>query len=318
MAEVIGNPQKHIPQVDYIRAIASLAVTIFHLGGKGFPLVSYGWLGVQMFFFLSGFIICWSMPKNYTWRMTGTFILKRITRIEPPYLFSMGLALMANILWTAHYKVNWTDILFHLAYLNNFFGRPYLSIVYWTLGIEFQYYVFIALCFPFIVKKWGAWLVSALCLLPLLIGLRWGVLPSYFTFFTLGILYYLYMKGINKLAEILFLGVIVAALGVYEQSLSQTIAALFALLLLILPLKSNAVVRFFSKISFSLYLTHEIIGARLVPYLYLNTSLLHNLTSKAIAFTCGMAVSIALAYIVYRLIEAPFFKLSKQIRYAAA
>jgi peptidoglycan/LPS O-acetylase OafA/YrhL len=316
MPNAITASKQHIPQVDYIRAIASLMVAVFHLGGKGFPIVGYGWVGVEMFFFLSGFIICWSIPTNYNLKMAGTFILKRIVRIEPPYLFSMGIALLVNILWDVHYKFNWTDILFHLAYLNNFFGRPYLSVVYWTLGIEFQYYLFIALFFPFIIRKWGAWAITSLCFLPIFIGARWGLLTTVFTFFSLGILYYLYLKGIKKISEVLLLGIIISVLGVYEQTLAQTLAALLALLLLILPLKSNAIVSFFSKISFSLYLTHEIIGTKVVTYLYLYTKLPHGIMSKAISFVCGMAVSIVAAYLFYKLIEAPCFRLSKKIRYS--
>lgn len=311
----IVTPKQHIPQVDYIRAIASLMVAVFHLGGKGFPVVGYGWVGVEMFFFLSGFIICWSVPANYSLKMSRTFILKRIIRIEPPYIFSMGIALLVNVLWDVNYKFNWTDVLFHLAYLNNFFNRPYLSIVYWTLGIEFQYYLFIAIFFPFIVKKWGAWAITALCFLPIFIGTHWGWLSTVFTFFSLGILYYLYLKGIKKLSEVLLLGVVISVLAIYEQTLAQTLAALFALLLLVIPLKSNAIVTFFSKISFSLYLTHEIIGTKVVTYLYLYTKLPHGIMSKAIAFVCGMLVSIAVAYAFYKLIEEPCFKLSKKIKY---
>ncbi|MEO7214811.1 hypothetical protein [Mucilaginibacter sp.] len=47
------------------------------------------------------------------------------------------------------------SLLSHLAYLNNFTGAPYINPVYWTLGIEFQFYLFVALAFPVIVSKWG-------------------------------------------------------------------------------------------------------------------------------------------------------------------
>jgi peptidoglycan/LPS O-acetylase OafA/YrhL len=88
-----GKP--HIPQVDYIRAIASLAVALFHLGGKELPVLSYGWLGMQMFFLLSGFIICWAIPRSYNWKLSGRFISKRLIRIEPPHFcnFSVDSAL---------------------------------------------------------------------------------------------------------------------------------------------------------------------------------------------------------------------------------
>ncbi|MFC0516857.1 acyltransferase family protein [Mucilaginibacter angelicae] len=319
MPEPTITQKQHIPQVDYIRAIASLAVAVFHLGGKKIPIAGsvtgYGWAGVEMFFFLSGFIICWSIPENYDLSVARKFITKRLIRIEPPYIASMAIALIVNIYWFDHYKFSWTDILLHLAYLNNFFGHTYLSSVYWTLGIEFQFYLFIAITFPFIIKKWGAWAVVALCIPTAFLGDHFGLLPGVLTFFTLGILYYLYRKGIKKLPEVLILGVIVTALAIYEQTLAHALGSLFALLLLILPLKSNSVVSFFSKISFSLYLTHEIIGLKVETFIYLYCSLPYGMMSKGIAFAGAFIFSIAFAYLFYRFIEAPCFRLSKKIKY---
>lgn len=305
----------HIHQVDYIRAMASLAVALFHLGGKALPLLNYGWLGVEMFFLLSGFIICWSMPHAYNLAMAKSFIFKRLLRIEPPYLISIILALAMNTILIAQYKPDWTNVLLHLAYINNFFDRPYLSPIYWTLGIEFQYYILVAICFPFFKKKWGAWVLMALCLLPQLASFPSGIIFNYFPFFVLGILYYLYLKRIKKPLEILILGISVALIGFLQNGPAATFAALFALLLLLSPLKSYSIVRFFSKISFSLYLTHDIIGSRLV--IYLGSIFHHTLMAKAIIFAAGIVASIAFAYLFYRLVEAPFFKLSKQIRYPA-
>src|SRR5262249_33436290 len=45
------------------------------------------------------------------------------------------------------------QLLLHLGYLNTFFGYPWLQDVYWTLGIEFQYYLFVALIYPFLTVR---------------------------------------------------------------------------------------------------------------------------------------------------------------------
>jgi peptidoglycan/LPS O-acetylase OafA/YrhL len=55
----------YLPEVEYIRCFASLGVMIFHMGGKTLPVLNYGWLGVEMFFVLSGFIICYTLPAEY-------------------------------------------------------------------------------------------------------------------------------------------------------------------------------------------------------------------------------------------------------------
>jgi peptidoglycan/LPS O-acetylase OafA/YrhL len=71
------------------------------------------------------------------------------------HLISVILALIAHYVWNSTYKADWVNIACHLAYLNNFVGGQYLNPEYWTLGIEFQFYLFLALCFPFFATKLG-------------------------------------------------------------------------------------------------------------------------------------------------------------------
>jgi len=308
-----SKTRQHIQQVDYIRAIASLAVALFHLGGKSLPGLHYGWLGVQMFFSLSGFIICWAIPENYNVGLFPKYILKRITRIEPPYIVSIILTLFAGYLLNANYRPDVVNIFTHFAYINNFIGRPYLSPVYWTLGIEFQYYLFIGLAFPVIVKKWGVIFLPVICLLPLFIAIPASTLPNVFPFFALGILYYLYLTGKKGLAEVLVYGLLVTAIGIYMMGWLPVAAGLLALVLMIIPLKRYSVISFFSKISFSLYLTHDVVGSNLVAFMGMH--LPKTFAFKALEFLTGIIVSICFAYLFYYLVELPCLRLSKRIRY---
>jgi peptidoglycan/LPS O-acetylase OafA/YrhL len=313
MAAISTKQKSHIQQVDYIRAIAALVVTLYHLGGKTLPVLNYGWLGVYMFFLLSGFIICWAIPENYSWKLGGRFILKRIIRIEPPYIISIVLAIIMNFFWVAHYHPDWVNAVCHLAYLNSFLGQPYLSPVYWTLGIEFQFYLFVALCFPWFTSKWGQWLLLLLSILPTFLHVPGTTLINSFQVFALGILYYLYKVKGKALNGVLVFGVLITACSVYSVGMLQTCAALFALGLLLLPLKSYPVISFLSKISFSLYLTHDIIGSNLV--VYLGMLLPKSLFFKGIEFLTGIGVSILFAWLFYLLVEKPCLKLSKQVNY---
>src|SRR3569833_1826144 len=308
------NPRYHIRQVDYIRAIASCGVTLFHLGGKALPGLNYGWLGVFMFFSLSCFIICRAIPLSYSFGNAGTFQVKRITRIEPPYLASIVLAVAAHFIWIKDYKISRPILFGHFAYLNNFNGRPYLSPVYWTLGIEFQFYIFIALSFRFLVKKWGIWLLTLICIVPLFTGFLGQLLTNFFPFFALGILFYLYRKGIKKLAEVCIFGIMVSGLAIFLSGWLVTTASLFAMLLLVLPLNENVIINFLSKISFSPYLTHDMIGSNTVVFMTMH--LPKTILFKGLSFTTGLVVSLVFALIFYELIEAPCLRLSKKYWYA--
>jgi peptidoglycan/LPS O-acetylase OafA/YrhL len=309
-----GIKQKpHIQQVDYIRATASLVVALFHLGGKVLPVLKYGWLGVYMFFLLSGFIICWAIPLNYNWQMSWRFIVKRFIRIEPPYLVSIVLALIASFVLVANYHPNWGNVAGHLAYLNNFTGQPYLSPVYWTLGIEFQFYLFVALCFPLIISKAGPWILLLFSVLSIVVNVQAVGLVNLFPVFALGILYFLFLKNRMQLGFTFIVGIIITICSCYNTGWQATSFALLALVILVLPLKSYPVIAFLSKISFSLYLTHDIIGSNLV--VYLGTLLPKTFIFKGIEFITGIVVSILFAWLFNVLVEAPFLKLSKKYRY---
>ena len=298
--------------MDYIRAIASLAVALFHLGGKTLPVLKYGWLGVEMFFLLSGFIICQAIPGGYTFKTAGRFIMRRIVRIEPPYLISVCLVVAIRYFWVTGYRPDWTGIALHAGYLNGFFNKPFLSPVYWTLGIEFQYYLFVALFFPLITKRAGALFIPILCIISLFYRPA-NTLFVYFPIFALGILYFQYLNGINSLITTLILMPGAAICSLYSLGLPSTAAALTALLILILPLNSTPVVRFFSRISFSLYLTHDMVGSSVV--VYLGSRLPKTIVFKGVEFITGIVVSIAFAWLFNRLIEYPCLKLSRQISY---
>src|SRR5579872_6668263 len=87
--------------VDYLRGLAALSVAWFHLTNSYNPASlarlsgSYGWLGVEVFFVISGFIIPWSMKP---FRITSIssywqFLARRAIRVEFPYFVSIGLVI---------------------------------------------------------------------------------------------------------------------------------------------------------------------------------------------------------------------------------
>lgn len=306
----------HFNQIDAIRAIASLAVALFHLGGKSLPILNLGWLGVQMFFVLSGFIICWSIPDNFNLARRGKFMLKRILRIEPAYIISLILLLFLNTITIKNYKIDWSNVLFHLFYLNSYFDKPFLNPVYWTLGIEFQFYVFVALFFPFFNKHWSKWTVLLISCLSIVIPVTNLSLLNFLPLFGLGMLCYIYLKGLISKIDIWIFAIMISIVSYYSLGWVQTSVGLSAFIILFIPIKSNELIKFLAKISFSLYLVHDIIGSRLV--VFLGTVFPKSLLVKGLIFSTGIGVSLLSAYVFYLLVEKPFIKYSKRVVYARA
>lgn len=163
----------HLPALDGIRGIAILAVLAAHLAptiqvdedGLARRALSFGVLGVDLFFVLSGFLITGILldakgrPGYFR-----SFYARRVLRIFPAYyayLVVIGLLVRTGTIHLA--RADWLP--WHLAYLSNMMpgrGVPlvhYLSHM-WSLAIEEQFY----LVWPAVVSLAGRRSLLALCL----------------------------------------------------------------------------------------------------------------------------------------------------------
>src|SRR5262249_41982624 len=135
----------------------ALSVCVFHLNfGILRPWTSYCWLGVEVFFVISGFIVPYSMARaGYRLTLWPQFMMKRLIRLEPPYLVSIALVMVLGYASTMApdfrglpFDWQWPQLLAHIGYINAFVGWPWLNGVYWSLAIEFQFYMLIGLALP--------------------------------------------------------------------------------------------------------------------------------------------------------------------------
>lgn len=326
-AEPQMEKQKILPQVVFLRALASLGVCVFHLTFAQ-PIFSdpsvlkqlflYGWYGVQMFFIISGFIICYSLPEDYQLKDFKTFIVKRIVRIDPPYIICILLILFLLFISAPFNHVpfhfSFLNFLYHLGYLNNFKLGEYYSPVFWTLGIEFQFYILIGVIFWFIKKSALNLVIGIAFLLGIsFIPTQNTMLVLYsLPLFCLGMAanFYLYDQKINTPT---YLGVIaVCFVLIFIKSIPIFWCCVFTIMVIHFWKNDNMIIRFFSRISYSLYLTHSVIGVRVIN---LGLRFCHTTVTKHLLFVVALIVTIAFAWLFEIVVEKPFMRMAKSIHY---
>lgn len=138
-----------------LRALAVLSVVLYH---AGLPFLPGGYVGVDVFFVISGFLITSHLLSSL--RRDGkvsfaAFYAKRARRILPASFVVLGLSLLAAVIWYPPLLMRevWKGAVATALYVPNYFfateGTDYLAEKtpslfqhYWSLGIEEQFYLF--------------------------------------------------------------------------------------------------------------------------------------------------------------------------------
>ena len=178
----------HIAELDGLRALAVLLVLLVHFGPHasiGSPLwkiESIGWIGVDLFFVLSGFLITGILLDTREDRLYyKNFYLRRTLRVFPLYYVVIFLGLAIQIAWHDEsiihnlYETSWFVVYLgniHVAFKNHAPLAGFLG-PFWSLQIEEQFY----LIFPFLVKnlRQKALFWMLVCVIVLSGPLRWGL-----------------------------------------------------------------------------------------------------------------------------------------------
>lgn len=327
------NIAKEIPSIELLRGVASAMVCFFHLTNGNVHFLpennmmrqvgKYGWTGVEVFFVISGFVIPYAMyVKNYTTNGLFTFLKKRIIRIEPPYLISIVLVLLLNFVSTlspyyrgAPFTIDWANLAGHVAYLNVFTGENWLNPVYWSLGIEFQYYLLIALAYSFLA---GKQFIGRLLFFAVFTGLSFLPLPegrfffTYAGYFLAGILLFQWVCGIIANREFFILGGFTGLLLWYQHGLGLMLLVMATLFVIIYINQVPKIFRSLGLISYSLYLIHVPIGGRITNLVETRIS---NIFIRECVIVIAFLVCVGVSILFYKYIEQYFKRLSGSIRY---
>ncbi|MCA1629093.1 MAG: acyltransferase [Acidobacteria bacterium] len=324
------DPARRVSGVDSLRGIAAFSVVWFHATYLNTLLPDgalkssghFGWLGVEVFFVISGFIIPYSMhAAGYAISHYPSFLAKRITRLDPPYLLSIALTLALTFLvnlkpgYTGEpFRIDPLGLILHLGYLNAFLGREWVNPIYWTLAIEFQYYLIVGLAFPLMssgrrsvrLAFFGSAIMLSLCI-------RSGnMIFVYAPIFLIGVALFEFHAKIVKGNEAIMLIGACALAAALSLDIRYSAAGLLAVAAIRFLRLDYAPLKFLGLVSYSLYLIHVPLAK---PIWRAAGSLGVN---PYVALAAVVAASLAGAWAFYLIIERPAQRWSRRFTYGRA
>ncbi len=226
--------QVHASRLDYLdglRALAVLLVMMYHYlhfwtsAGEGENLVAFddawswlpgadiGYIGVHLFFIISGFVILLTLERSHT---LGEFLLNRVTRLWPP-LILLGTVtfLFVNAFGPEELRASLPEYVIslffmppqHIALLHGHTDWNWLDGAYWSLHVEIKFYLmigalyffgrgsFLPLWLAFQAAAFALWVASTLTGNGLLDLAEGFLFQRQIPYFTLGMAGYLYFQG---------------------------------------------------------------------------------------------------------------------------
>ncbi|MET8971043.1 acyltransferase family protein [Streptomyces hydrogenans] len=323
--------------LDGLRLGAALMVVAYHYTALGsaawnrpawevFPEVSrfssYGYLGVQLFFVISGFVICmsaWGRPLK-------AFFVSRVVRLYPAYWVAvLATTVTLALIPGERQRLPGYDVLTNLTMLQEPLGVRPVDAVYWTLFAEIRFYllfavlVWMGLTYRRVVLFCCVWGAASLLVAEAGPGpLRTLIMPEYSWFFIAGMAFYLMYRFRPNL---LLLGIVgfsfCASLAATVENFEHlahpgaqarwpviaVLAVVFGLMALIATGKLSGVqwrwLPVAGALTYPLYLLHEFIGWEIFGHFSARGVQPWVLVG---ATTAGMLV---LSYLVHRLVENP-------------
>lgn len=159
---------RYIPAIDGLRAVAVIAVMLYHLG---FTWIPGGFLGVDLFFVISGYVITRLLLDSIQ-RSGGldlrAFYKARIRRLFPPLVFMIFVTIIYISIWAPETMrrfisdspfallgaMNWWLVFRQTDYFDTI-SRPPLLQHTWSLGVEAQFYLIWPLILLLVLRQFG-------------------------------------------------------------------------------------------------------------------------------------------------------------------
>lgn len=332
--------------MDLLRIAACLGVVAFHLTFLGYadrgmmpqsfpelsPVTKYGFLGVELFFMISGFVVAHTASE----RKAADFFVARASRLLPAFwvccLFSFFLV---RALHPERMQLTSSELLLNLTMLGGFFKVTPVDNSYWSLTVELHFYFLLLVVVALGAMRHLRWLIVGWMLLSLALLARpfpllgFFMIPYWSAFFAAGVAFWLRSRGDNSPAVWLTLAIswplsiwltwgrlpelsVRLKTNLEPAVVAAVISAFFVLLLLAsrrgTPASRPSAQRWVvaAALTYPLYLIHQHAGHALMnaanPYIG---------RFPALFLTC--AALIAVAYAVHRIVELPVSRAARHL-----
>jgi exopolysaccharide production protein ExoZ len=322
------STSERLPQIQVARALAALAVTFFHsyIGVSAFAPASkitlpfiyeFGFLGVNLFFAISGFIIALVVDRPHF--RAAPFLVKRFFRIYPLYWGYVGLAVVLGalgIVLVGSADRSTAMVLWNLA-IFPVQGEP-LYAVGWSLEHEVIFYALAALSVPLVGIRGLAVIVLSLGGLGFVVPNWEHLLAGAHLDFATGIIIYLARNRLRGLGSVLPVLAAAACYTVFAlwQPPFVTLGAEALLVVGLLNIPAGTVVRFLYPLvrigdaSYSLYLVHWLVFL-LSPHFVIWADVPEG-WAEAYRFSL-IGFAIVAAMILYDFVERPFIAFGHRV-----
>jgi peptidoglycan/LPS O-acetylase OafA/YrhL len=281
-----GGHAQRSRELDAVRGIAAMMVVMFHYtvrygalwGDLAAPFhATFGYLGVQVFFGVSGFVILMTLERC---RTASDFVIARASRLFPAYWVALLATFAVLLAFPLPDRVlSWREGLVNLTMLQAFVNVPHVDGVYWSLEVELVFYAWMLAIFA------AGWMRHARALMALWLALSIAtllaalllhravptlasryLLVDYSAFFSIGAAAYLDFRDRRVAPSTWGLFALAAVAAWLAGGLPGLVVAAAMVLLFALlvwrkaGLLNFAPLVFLGTVSYPLYLLHQNIG----------------------------------------------------------
>jgi peptidoglycan/LPS O-acetylase OafA/YrhL len=271
---------------------------------------------VFIFFVLSAFVLPMSLLQKDGWKGFVPFMVRRIIRIEIPYILSIVLILVVGFLFAKKNHIDFVidldRLLHHLTYSIPFSQYEWHNIIFWTLAIECQFYLMVGLFF--VVRSWGCRplnyaLIAAFAISGCFVQDH-RLIFYYSPIFILGVLFLLIrMNNISLRMGMIAIWLTMIVI-VHYHGLQIAAYSTFTLVAIQFGDRVWKYANTLGDMSYSIYLTHGISGGHV---LYFFARYTDSIGSKVLLIVCAMLISLIVAWFFWKWIELPSHRMANQI-----